>query len=255
MSKVERQLGQMLVDRRLLTKDALETHLAQAETSNTPLAQVLVAEGTVREADILAAVAERIDVPYAPLQVAKGSDMIDAQAVGAVDRELAEQLDALPLRIENGSLLVAVADPFNQDKKALLEKASGMPVVLALAPGSAIIERIGEIYETYESLPDDAKETKGSVDAKAVLAEAEALKDNEERPHINDLLEVLLERGGSDLHLTAGSPPQVRVNGSLKALDQFPMMKPAMLRSMIYEILTARQQEQLEETRELDCSH
>ena len=57
MSKVERQLGQMLVDKRLLTKDALETHLAQAESSNVPLAQILVAEGTefsvtVRKGDV-----------------------------------------------------------------------------------------------------------------------------------------------------------------------------------------------------------
>ncbi|MBT8197511.1 MAG: type IV pilus twitching motility protein PilT [Acidimicrobiia bacterium] len=127
--------------------------------------------------------------------------------------------------------------------------------MLALAPKGAITDRIAEIYKTFESLPPEARQTKGSVDAKAVLAEAEALTDVEKRPHINDLLTVLIDRGGSDLHLTAGSSPQIRVNGRLAALDQFPMMKPAMLRSMIYEILTARQQEQLEETRELDCSH
>ncbi|NNK91628.1 MAG: hypothetical protein HKO87_04270, partial [Acidimicrobiia bacterium] len=138
MSKVERQLGQMLVDRRLLTKDALETHLAQAVSSNMPLAQILVAEGTVRESDILAAVAERIDVPFAPLEVAKGGDLIDAQAVGAIDRAIADELNALPIRLENGSIVVAVADPFNQEKKSLLEKAGGMPVMLALAPKGAI---------------------------------------------------------------------------------------------------------------------
>ena len=78
---------------------------------------------------------------------------------------------------------------------------------------------------------------------------------DDERPHVNDLLSVLLERGGSDLHLTAGSPPQVRVNGALVPLENFGILKPAELRSMMYEILTSRQREEFEENRELDCSH
>ncbi|MDH3539911.1 MAG: type IV pilus twitching motility protein PilT [Acidimicrobiia bacterium] len=73
--------------------------------------------------------------------------------------------------------------------------------------------------------------------------------------HLNDLLMVLVENAGSDLHLTAGTPPQIRVNGALRPLEEFGMMMPAELRRMIYGILTADQRQRLEENRELDASH
>jgi twitching motility protein PilT len=64
-----------------------------------------------------------------------------------------------------------------------------------------------------------------------------------------------MERKGSDLHLTAGAHPQIRVNGLLTPLEQFPRMMPAELRRIIYAILTAEQRQRLEENRELDASH
>ncbi|MDH3499236.1 MAG: type IV pilus twitching motility protein PilT [Acidimicrobiia bacterium] len=69
------------------------------------------------------------------------------------------------------------------------------------------------------------------------------------------MLKELSELGGSDLHLTAGSPPQVRVNGKLRQLEGYGPMKPASLRRLIYGILTEKQREKLEETLELDGSH
>ncbi|MDP8959667.1 MAG: type IV pilus twitching motility protein PilT [Actinomycetota bacterium] len=68
-------------------------------------------------------------------------------------------------------------------------------------------------------------------------------------------MEVLLERSGSDLHLTTGSPPLMRIHGSLVSLEGYPVLKPAELRRMIYEILTDKQRHALEENLELDTSH
>ncbi|NNJ47475.1 MAG: type IV pilus twitching motility protein PilT [Acidimicrobiia bacterium] len=64
-----------------------------------------------------------------------------------------------------------------------------------------------------------------------------------------------MENAGSDLHMTAGTPPQIRVNGHLRPLEEFGLMMPAELRRMIYGILTADQRQRLEENRELDASH
>ena len=43
---------------------------------------------------------------------------------------------------------------------------------------------------------------------------------------LSDLLKKMLEMGGSDLHLTTNSPPQVRVHGSLRPLDM-PALSPS----------------------------
>src|SRR5687768_12009565 len=72
---------------------------------------------------------------------------------------------------------------------------------------------------------------------------------------IPSLLEVVLERGASDLHLTAGSPPVIRLHGDLIRLEDYPVLKPQALRGMIYAILPQRQRERLEQELELDISY
>ncbi|MDQ3611196.1 MAG: type IV pilus twitching motility protein PilT [Actinomycetota bacterium] len=69
------------------------------------------------------------------------------------------------------------------------------------------------------------------------------------------LLLDLLNRGGSDLHLTAGIPPTVRVDGELERLDDYPLMTRDELQKMLYGILTQRQREHFENTLELDVSY
>ncbi|MDQ3756465.1 MAG: type IV pilus twitching motility protein PilT [Actinomycetota bacterium] len=73
--------------------------------------------------------------------------------------------------------------------------------------------------------------------------------------HVNDLLQRVVDLGGSDLHLTAGVPPAVRVHGEIKHLTEFPEMTPSEIRRMIYAILTQKQRERFENDLELDTSH
>jgi len=71
---------------------------------------------------------------------------------------------------------------------------------------------------------------------------------------INDLLMQVLERKASDLHITAGTPPMVRVHGDLQALD-YPKLTPNDTKELIYSILTQDQREQLERNWEYDFSY
>jgi twitching motility protein PilT len=68
-----------------------------------------------------------------------------------------------------------------------------------------------------------------------------------------DLLKATFDLGGSDLHLSAGSPPQVRVNGHLQRLDH-PPLTPDLLKALAYSVLTDAQKKKFEETWELDLA-
>jgi twitching motility protein PilT len=68
---------------------------------------------------------------------------------------------------------------------------------------------------------------------------------------ISDLLIQTKERGCSDLHLSAGSPAMVRLNGELQSIDGTPLSKDDVHR-MIYEILNDEQRRIFEENRDLD---
>ncbi len=72
-----------------------------------------------------------------------------------------------------------------------------------------------------------------------------------------DLVDVLLEvleRDASDLHLTVGSPPIIRINGQLERLD-YPRLSANDTRELIYSILSQDQRQRLENEWEIDFSY
>ena len=72
-------------------------------------------------------------------------------------------------------------------------------------------------------------------------------------PTLPELLQRTLEMKASDLHLTAGSPPQVRVDGDLQRLDM-PELTPSDTKQYAYSVLTDAQKKRFEEALELDFS-
>jgi twitching motility protein PilT len=68
-----------------------------------------------------------------------------------------------------------------------------------------------------------------------------------------ELLKLLVDRDGSDLHITTNTPPQIRVHGHLQRVPM-PEMQPAETKQLVYSVLTDSQKKRFEETQELDFS-
>ncbi|MBW4656416.1 MAG: type IV pilus twitching motility protein PilT [Kaiparowitsia implicata GSE-PSE-MK54-09C] len=71
---------------------------------------------------------------------------------------------------------------------------------------------------------------------------------------IEDLMEQLIEMGGSDLHLSAGLPPYFRINGRLTPIGDEPLTADQCQR-LIFSMLNNTQRKNLEQNWELDCSY
>ncbi|MGF1458651.1 MAG: type IV pilus twitching motility protein PilT [Leptolyngbyaceae cyanobacterium] len=71
---------------------------------------------------------------------------------------------------------------------------------------------------------------------------------------IEDLMEEVIERGGSDLHLSAGLPPYIRISGKLTPTEHEPM-SPEACQRLIFSMLNNSQRKALEQNWELDCSY
>ena len=71
---------------------------------------------------------------------------------------------------------------------------------------------------------------------------------------IEDLMEEVVERGGSDLHLSAGLPPYIRVSGHLTPTEH-PPMTPEQCQRLLFSMLNNTQRKHLEQNCELDCSY
>jgi twitching motility protein PilT len=71
--------------------------------------------------------------------------------------------------------------------------------------------------------------------------------------NLHQLLKELVERGGSDLHITTNTPPQIRIDGKITPMD-FPSLTPIETKQLCYSILTDAQKHKFEEENELDLS-
>ncbi len=71
--------------------------------------------------------------------------------------------------------------------------------------------------------------------------------------NLHQLLKAMVEKGASDLHVTTGSPPQLRIDGKLVPLKT-PPLSPVDTKQLSYSILTDAQKHKFEEESELDLS-
>ena len=87
------------------------------------------------------------------------------------------------------------------------------------------------------------------------VAAAPAPPEKRTAGSVDDLLEQVVVRGASDLHVTVGSEPVVRANGRLERLDEFARLSPEDTQRMLYRILSTEQQKIFETRRQIDISY
>jgi twitching motility protein PilT len=82
---------------------------------------------------------------------------------------------------------------------------------------------------------------------------------SEQTPSVPLSIDTILERGielrASDVHLTAGSHPAVRIHGHIELLHDFNELQPDDIRQLLYRITTTEQQKKLEIDRQLDFAY
>lgn len=280
-------LAQALRERDVLADQELQTYLQREQTEQVPLDQLLLRDGRVPEKQLTELRAAEFGMAFIDLELVQPGP----EAMVLVPPEVVRSYRVLPLHVSEEGLFVAVGDPNCAQAVQAVSQASNLPVHVALASPSDLDVHLGQALIQTEgpgapaapagvpSAPvPGAAVSEPQMQAQAVaqaaappaaesgLIEVPTLLESEQNAsapqtqvtfdlHINDLLEKVLEYGASDLHLTAGSPPQVRVHGDLLHIPGFDVLDAQIIRRMIYAILTQKQRERFEEDWELDLSH
>lgn len=73
--------------------------------------------------------------------------------------------------------------------------------------------------------------------------------------NIHDMLKLLIEKEGSDLHIVLGAPPTIRVNGSLSPIENTPILNSEQTTTLINPLLTKEQQEYVKLHKEIDLGY
>jgi twitching motility protein PilT len=88
-----------------------------------------------------------------------------------------------------------------------------------------------------------------------VLAHNNEEKLSLDEVHLEELLAKVTETGSSDLHLSVGRPPCVRLNGKVYDLSEYEDFRPSVVQRMIYDVLTDEQIQRFENELELDFAY
>ncbi|MET0726677.1 MAG: PilT/PilU family type 4a pilus ATPase [Acidimicrobiales bacterium] len=243
-----RRLGEFLVSRRVLSRDALEELLAREAADGVHLSHLLALEEIVSAHDLIAGVASELGVPFVDL----AEQSIVPEVWGHVPEDIARRYLAVALERRPSGLVVALEDPGDDHALAVLEKELGAPVLPAVAARNDLLRLIDEMYGADRAQGDDSKawadapvDTPGRTTAPPVA-----------RPvQLEDLLAQVVRAGGSDLHLSVGSPPVVRVQGELRRMPGHPALNGSEVRRLVLGVLTSQQRERFLADGELSSSH
>ncbi len=277
MVQVRKELGEVLLELGLLTEEQLQdaaTHEAGMGQSGW---KMLLEQGVLSERDLVRARATQAGMGFADLR----NEVSTPEALGLIPGDIARRQLVLPLRIEGESLILAMAEPVNHLATSQITVESGREVRPVVAHRPDLLDALNRAYghpvaglpvtggppgigaPAAPSAPRSARPGAPPIPgarAPAVAPHADgtppAVPAEEERdPNLAEFLTILMDRGGSDLHLTTGSPPVIRVNGDLERLPGYRPLQPVDLQTLLYAILTQKQREVFEENLELDLSY
>ena len=115
-----RQLGELLINRKVLSRDVLEVVLDREAREGTPIAALLVTEGIVAEKDMIAAVAEQVGLPFIDL----ATHPVRPDLEQMIPADEARRIKAVVVDKDHRGYLVAMEDP--HDSAAVATVASNL---------------------------------------------------------------------------------------------------------------------------------
>ncbi|MGH9077169.1 MAG: PilT/PilU family type 4a pilus ATPase [Acidimicrobiales bacterium] len=242
MPPPSRLIAEFLVERKVLSRDSAEAALDEEATSGVPLAKILAAQQLVSDRDLVAAVADQLDLPFWDPQFDPIAAVVDA----IIPAVVARRLRSVAVATDGDTLVVAMEDPGDTKAVEALEAQTGWRVRAALAASSDLRTALDTMYPEADS--DPAASGGDRAAAGAQTGPATEL-------HLNTLLAEAAGAGASDLHLSVGLPPTARVDGAVTPMDGYEVLNGSEVRRLVYGILTQRQRERFEADLELDTSH
>jgi bacteriophage N4 adsorption protein B len=135
VTQLHKKLGDLLLDRKLISQDDLQSALSWQQKLKRPLGSLLLRMGSIDEKELTEVLSEQLHLPVEKLCPRS----TPPEVLDLLPRELAVRESVFPVRIlENGRLLLAVAHRLKPQRLLALESALGRKVSLCLTTGSEL---------------------------------------------------------------------------------------------------------------------
>lgn len=217
------RIGSILVSQGKLSEEQLQQGLETQKKIHKRLGSVLISSGFISSADLAQALASRLKLEYIELT----ETQVDPSAAALVGEKMLRRHAAIPLRVEDGRLVVAVSDPTNVYALDDLKMLSGYPIRPVVASEEDIQRVQGKLFAMGEGVSEFLEESAGD-DLESQDLDLGSDVGADEAPIIrlvNSILQQASADRASDIHIEPRAKEltvRFRVDGVLREIMSIP---------------------------------
>lgn len=231
-------LGEALVSHNLINHDQLEQALKRRAQVDMPLGSILIEMGMITIDQMLAFLSEKFAVSAVNLFDVE----IKPEVLQLIDQEKMKKYRILPVSVENNTLTLAMVTPQDFMTLSDLEFTLGKKIKPVIVPFFMMEAALSLLSENYEG------GLNGADIEKICLHDS---PDGQQMPTVEKLFAMLIKSGGSDMLLTAGVPPSIKIGSILKRLAT-ASLTPAQIETYTRQMLSGDQWEIFQRDHELE---
>ncbi len=234
----KKRLGEILLAKGLVSHPQLTEALKNANQHGTKLGASLIVLGYVTEKQILETLSESLRVPFIDIS----TKIISIETQKKFPGDLVRRYNVVPVEIKNRRLTLAMEDPTDY---AAIEDIR-FKTDLSVYPVLASSYQIGELIKFFEQF--------GYAKKPYELGRLKKVSDKMKALSIDDLLLEMVRMDGSDLHVTVGVPPSVRIGNQLMRL-KLPIVDLETSVKLVRELLTDEQKKKLAKNEDVEIAY
>ncbi|MGD9795673.1 MAG: GspE/PulE family protein [Acidimicrobiia bacterium] len=223
-------LGELLLSKNRLTAGDLAEALSDQTNSGRRLGSILIEAGLIDGRVLAQALSEQFKIPTVDLR----RETPDPEALAKINESVARDHRIVPLRWGDGVLLVAIADPLDDNVRDALMAVDASEVHVYIAPAEDIATSLNTAYRALSALDEQVRQFQATAPTVAVVAqEAVSQEDAPVVAIVNKIVTQALRDRASDIHLepTDGRMRvRFRIDGALHEVLSLPStMGPALV--------------------------
>ncbi len=201
MRKGDILIGQMLIDKDIITIEQLDEGLREQKKAGDFIGATLIRLGFAKETQVLPVLSEQLNIPYVKIKEIE----INSKVIKKVPARFASYYKLMPVKLEKNLLTVAVIDPLDLHTLDDLRLLLGCDVNGVLAGENDILEGIKKYYgigaETIDKIMKEAKVQENPTISKAAESVEEMAEDASIIKFVNQIFEQAVTDRATDVHI------------------------------------------------------
>ena len=191
-------LGRLLLESKKISQEQLDKALLEQQETGTKLGSVLIAQGSIKEVDLLCFLAKQLNIPYLDILHYPVKDW----AITKVNEKIARRYRAIPIDVIKDSYLIAMADPTDLNAYDELSRVLDKPLRVAVVKETELLNiidanfrRTAEIKSLVSTLEQEITDVTQGAHETDVDADAPIKK------LLQSIFEDAVQMNASDIHI------------------------------------------------------